>query len=535
MATKIVGLDLGTHTVKVCELVTTFRNFELVGFGHEPVGPVEDKPDFEALAAAAHRLLERRGLLGETLMCALPPGMAATTSLDLPFDQPKKIEAVLPMQLDDLLPVPVDDVVYDYQITERREDGGAKVLVAYVRRDRFAELLGALEEAGIDPKVVGIGPLSVFNLYDHAVGAEANTPIAMLDLGHGHSELSVYDGGEPRVVRDIAAGGRDVTLALARAFHVEPEQAERGKLQEGFVAPPDFVPQDVDPATGASRQRLVAEACRGALKGLVREVRRSLVAHEMAAGRPVERIYLTGGGSLLRGMPEYLEHELKVPVIDLDPLKAAFNKLPAGGEKVRPFVAKSLALSLRAFTRTHQSQVNFRKGDFAFTGDFGFLQGRIITLAVAALLMIMLGSLVALTKKQQLEAEYAAIRARAAALSVPILGYESDDIQMLYDTVVVTDRKNQKTIPEYDALQMLAQISERIPFELVVDVDTLDLDVENKRLQMGGKTGSASDVERIVESLRATSCFKGEINKERVEKSVDDRTKFRLSATATCI
>ena len=37
MATKIVGLDLGTHKIKLCELVTTFRNFELVGFDVETV------------------------------------------------------------------------------------------------------------------------------------------------------------------------------------------------------------------------------------------------------------------------------------------------------------------------------------------------------------------------------------------------------------------------------------------------------------------------------------------------------------------
>lgn len=537
MATKIVGLDLGTHTVKVCELVTTFRNFELVGFGHEPVGlPVDERPDFETLAAAARRLLERRGLLGETLMCALPPGMTATTTIDLPFDQPKKIEAVLPMQLDDLLPVGVEEVVYDYQITQRREDGGARVLVAYVRRDRFAELLGALEAVGIDPKVIGIGPLSVFNLYDHAVGPETHAPVAMLDLGHGHSELSIYDGGEPQVVRDIAGGGREITLALARAFHVEPDQAERGKLQEGYVTPDglEVTVPDIDIETGVSRQKLVVETCRKALRPIIREVKRSLVAHEMASGRPVERIYLTGGTSLLNGLPEYLEHELRVTVTPLDPLKASFNKLP-GGDAVRPFVAKALALSLRAFTRAHQSQVNFRKGDFAYTGDFGFLQGRIITLSVAALLMVMLGSLVALTKKQQLEAEYAAIKARAAALSVPILGYESDDIQLLYDTVMVSDRKAQKGIPAYDALQMFAQMSEKIPFDLVVDFESLDIDVENKRVQIQGKTGSAADVERIVEALRNTACFKGELSKERVEKSVDDRTKFRLSATPTCI
>lgn len=538
MATKIVGLDLGTHTVKVCELVTAFRNFELVGFGYEPVEVEGDeRPDFEALAAAAHRLLERRGLLGETLMCALPPGMTATAVIELPFDQPKKVEAVLPMQLDDLLPVDVEDVVYDYQITERREDGSARVLVAYVRRDRFAELLGALEVHGIDPKVVGIGPLTVFNIYDHAIGAEMSAPVAMLDLGHGHSELCIFDRGEPQVVRDITGGGQQITLALAEAFHVTAEQAERGKIAEGFVAPAGYedTEVDIDPETASSRRRLVAEACRKALAPVIREVRRSMVAHELASGRSVERIYLTGGTSLLSGLPEYLAHELKVDVVPLDPLGAAFNKLADSGERVRPFVAKALALSLRAFSRAHQSQVNFRKGDFGYTGDFGFLQGRIITLGVAALLMIMLGSLVALTKKQRLEAEYAALKARVAAISEPILGFETDDVDQLYNAVVAADRNAANPIPEYDAMQMLAQMSEKIPFDLTVDIEQLDLNLGNKRAQIHGKTLSGGDVERVVEALRATQCFKGEINKERVEKSTDDKTKFRLSATITCI
>ena len=100
MTTKIVGLDLGLHTVKACELVTTFRNFELVGFSTEPVEAQEDeRPDFSELAQAAKRLLERRGLLGETLFCALPAHTYSTVVLEFPFDQPKKIESVLPFQI----------------------------------------------------------------------------------------------------------------------------------------------------------------------------------------------------------------------------------------------------------------------------------------------------------------------------------------------------------------------------------------------------------------------------------------------------
>jgi len=108
MATKIIGLDLGSHTVKTCELVTTFRNLELVGFDFESVRATSDGvASFDDRARAAYRLLERRGVLGETIICALPSGLASTIILDLPFDQPKKLEAVLPFQLDEALPVAI--------------------------------------------------------------------------------------------------------------------------------------------------------------------------------------------------------------------------------------------------------------------------------------------------------------------------------------------------------------------------------------------------------------------------------------------
>ncbi|MEZ4474639.1 MAG: hypothetical protein R3F60_28405 [bacterium] len=54
-------------------------------------------------------------------------------------------------------------------------------------------------------------------------------------------------------------------------------------------------------------------------------------------------------------------------------------------------------------------------------------------------------------------------------------------------------------------------------------------------MQIQGKTNVAGDVERLVDAIRQTSCFSSRVNKERVEKSMDDKTKFRLSASSTCI
>ena len=96
-----------------------------------------------------------------------------------------------------------------------------------------------------------------------------------------------------------------------------------------------------------------------------------------------------------------------------------FNRLGGIDPTQAPYMAKSLALSIRAHGRTHQSELNFRKGDFAYTGELSFLRGRILTLAAAAMFLIVLASIGAISKKRVLEAEYESLKRQVTALSVP--------------------------------------------------------------------------------------------------------------------
>ena len=537
MATKIVGLDLGTHTVKVCELVATLRNFDWVGFDTELVFAQGDNPPtHRELAQAAKRLLDRRGLTGETIVCALPPGLASTVILELPFDQKKKIEMVLPFQLDEVLPFDVEEVIYDYQVVTRREDGTARVMAAYVKRERLAEFMESIESVGLDPKVITLGALSSYNLYEHLMGAEDEPACAVLDIGHGHSELAIFHEGEPALTRDIRCGGANLTAALAEAFQVDLGQAERGKLAEGFVSPPGFDPGliETEGQTNTTRRSLVNEACRSGIAPLVREIRRSFAAFELANGAPVNKLLLTGGGSQLKGLIGYLSNLLRLEVRHLDPLGVPFNRLTGPTRDHGTLMAKSLALSVRAHGRTNQSELNFRRGDFAYTGELSFLRGRILTLAAAAMVLIVLASVGAITKKRVLEAEYESLKREVTTLSMPILGFESDDVDLLFNQVASTNTKVTATMPTHSAFRMLFQLSDVIDEDLTVDIDRVDIDVERKNMTMKGKTSSGDFVERVVESFKKAKCFQGQVSKERVEKSVDDRTKFRLKATTTC-
>ena len=355
----------------------------------------------------------------------------------------------------------------------------------------------------------------------------------MLDVGHSHTELCVFDGGEPSEARHVPWGGQTVTVALAKAFGVDEAQAERGKVSEGFVALRPGESQPDVTINGTSRRSLVGNTCREAVMSMVREIRRSLVAHEMRTGHAVERIYLTGGGSQLRGLPAYLESALGVEITHLDPLQPQFTRLADGGDSVRPYIAKALALSLRAFHRAHQSQLNFRKGEFAYTGDFGFMRGRLLTVAFAVVLMITLAGFGVRTQKQVLQAEYETLISQVRNTAIDVLGEETDDVILVLTAMGAPARSAAAAIPDVSAYDMLAELSKVIDFDLKVDVDRLELDLDKNKLEMHGKTGSGGDVERIVDAVQKSKCFK-RVSKERVEKSVDDRTKFRLSAPSVC-
>jgi len=284
---------------------------------------------------------------------------------------------------------------------------------------------------------------------------------------------------------------------------------------------------------GMSRRELVGNTCRDAVAPMVREIRRSLVAHEVRTGHAVERIYLTGGGSQLRGLPAFLEHTLGVDVTTLDPLQPQFSHLADGGDEVRPYIAKALALSLRAFHRAHQSQLNFRRGEFAYTGDFGFMRGRLLTLAFAVVVMITLAALGVASKKRVLQAEYETLLSQVRSTAVEVLGEETDDVNLVLTAMGAPVRSTAQAIPTVSAYDMLGELSVHIDFDLKVDVDRMEIDLDKNKLELHGKTGSGGDVERLVDAIQKTRCFK-RVNKERVEKSVDDRTKFRLSSPSIC-
>ena len=122
MAQTIVGLDIGSYSVKVATISASFRSFSWTGYReYEIPHNVRDKPE----QAAARMIRDFSHVTKPTnaaMVCAVPGGRVMTRFLTLPFSDPKRVDSVLGFELEGMLPVGVEDMVYSYQVTEPGTD-----------------------------------------------------------------------------------------------------------------------------------------------------------------------------------------------------------------------------------------------------------------------------------------------------------------------------------------------------------------------------------------------------------------------------
>jgi type IV pilus assembly protein PilM len=222
-----------------------------------------------------------------------------------------ELAASLPFQVQDLLPMPVDQAVLDFfPVEELTDSHGARtlkgLLVAAARETVLANVRAA-ELAGLTVQAVDLTPFAVLRSLGRQTGAEVETE-ALIDIGARVTNIVVHSGGVPRFVRILLIGGQDVTDAVAEQLGVPLAQAEVLKQQAGRVGVEEGL-EDVVRSVSRTAQDFVTE------------VRGSLDYYAASnPNAPVERLVVTGGGSRLEGILDRLAAATRITVTAGDPM-----------------------------------------------------------------------------------------------------------------------------------------------------------------------------------------------------------------------
>ncbi len=301
LALPTAGIDISASGIKVACLVESPHGLELRSAAEVPLaagvissGEIADRKAvvsaIESLAKK-HRftraniaLPEARGYLFEALV---PKGTKAT--------QRTSIE----QHLDEYVPLPSADVAFDFSPLAPEGESIRVVGVGYARRV-VEESVSALEEARVD---VRAAESETFALPRALFTNESEDTVLIVDIGKSTTKLLVATGRLPRFVTTLEVGGHALTLAIHKYFGATEEEARHIKIERG-----------IDPSAGN-------EEYLAAMLSTVSVIRDEIVrrfnywqTHADTAHTPIKRVLLVGGNASVRGLPEYLEDSLKVPV-----------------------------------------------------------------------------------------------------------------------------------------------------------------------------------------------------------------------------
>ncbi|MCG3134059.1 MAG: Cell division protein FtsA [Planctomycetes bacterium] len=205
--------------------------------------------------------------------------------------------------------------------------GDNVVLVALAKNAHLKPRLEALAASGLDPLGGTPRAVAAFTAYREVGKLGIDETVVLVHIGHENTDVAIARKGSLLFARNVAGGGKLLTDAIMQNLRVDFPTAEKLKITKGNLTPRGKAKYR------DSMEEKVANAMMGAGGHFVSAINSSVMFAKAQTKVPdcdVARVVLMGGGSLLKGLPEYVESNLNVPVEVFDPLASVdLSALPA--------------------------------------------------------------------------------------------------------------------------------------------------------------------------------------------------------------
>jgi len=260
-----VGLDIGTSAVRAAELSVGRGSITLQKFGQValPPGAVSDGEvlDHRLVAEALRQLWSQVKFSTKNVALGVANQKVVVRQVDLPGMDEAELRRALSLQVQDFIPIPVDQAILDFHTIEHfvNDNGGPmlRVLLVAAARETVSSALDAVQAAGLKPVSVDLTSFAVIRALAQVdqVGMETKAQ-ALVDIGARVTNIAVHQGGVPKFVRMLLMGGHDITDAVAERMGIPVDQAEAVKHSSGIPGSP--AERDATPASRVIEQSSTA-------------------------------------------------------------------------------------------------------------------------------------------------------------------------------------------------------------------------------------------------------------------------------------
>lgn len=339
----IFGVDIGAHSIKVCELSGSPGKFKVDKFGAfilSEAAIIED--EFQKPSEIVEGLLEamkRAGIKSKTACMGLYGPNTMTKRLNVPEGTKEEIEDHIMWEAEQYITFGADESQISFHIIGENEGGGKDALVAAARTDVVESFSNILNDAKITPKIIDLNVIALSNVFEEVFRddlEEYSQGSLIIDFGAQSTKVIVYKRGGPIFTKELAIGGGLVTEEIQRQMGVSYEEAEdlktsgddKGNLSQEVL---NIINMQVDQQVAEVKKNINFYITQG-------------------SAEKVEYCFVTGGNSLLPGLVDKLSAITGLEVKKMDifsGIKIDEKKAENGLENLSAISAVAIGLAMR--------------------------------------------------------------------------------------------------------------------------------------------------------------------------------------------
>jgi type IV pilus assembly protein PilM len=347
---EIVGIDIGSSSIKLVEFKRTKKGLSLVHFRMLPI-PQEAIVDGAIMNAGAvvealNELIAQEKVKTKDVATSVAGHSVIVKKIKVPQQSEQELEESIQWEAEQYIPFDISDVNMGVQIlgSDEQDVGQMEVLLVAAKKDLINDYTSVLTEAGLNPVIMDVDAFAVENMFEANYGVQDGQTILLANVGASTINLNILKNGISTFTRDISMGGNQFTEEIQKQLNVSYEEAESLKLG-GELGGPSETTDAVIPQEVGGIIRSVSET-------LASEIQRSLDFFlATAADERIAKVYLAGGSSKVPGLPGVVETKLGISTEIANPFKSVeidekkFNVTHI--TEVAPSAAVAVGLGLR--------------------------------------------------------------------------------------------------------------------------------------------------------------------------------------------
>lgn len=307
MKTTLFGLDIGTTSLKVALVRKQGETYMLDAVAVAPTtkkGVISESiADQQALAAQIKQMHSNSGIKIIDASISIPEIQVYTKVIEMPSLSEQELAAALKFQMEQYIPLPLDQVRTDWQILGQTEEEGKKgmnVMIVAAPISLLEKYDKILSLAGINVETIETEIISVHRALLPLI-ASTQTNI-IVHIGATATNVAIVKDSAINIVFTIGLGGFAITRAISLDLGIDSVQAENYKKAYGL--------------SQEAFEGKVGKSLHPILDSIIGDIKKSLLSFkEKNNNEDVKQIILSGGTALLPGIDAYIANILGIQVV----------------------------------------------------------------------------------------------------------------------------------------------------------------------------------------------------------------------------